>query len=94
MAYPSIPSFVKDPQAVLDFNWDWSAWLGENETISSMAVSSDAGLSISQTSSTNDVVTAWLSGGTLGAYYSVACEIMTSAGRTDVRRISVAIRQR
>jgi len=27
--------FSKDPDAVLDYSFDWSAWLGGSETISS-----------------------------------------------------------
>ncbi|WP_250502855.1 hypothetical protein [Caballeronia sp. AZ7_KS35] len=91
MAFPYVPSFIKDPQAVLDFNWDWSAWLGEGETITDKTVSPDAGLSVNSSSIEGGVVSAWLSGGVAGANYIVACTITTSAGRTETRRIQVGV---
>lgn len=94
MVYSSTPSFVKDPQAVLDFNWDWSAWLGEDEEISTSTVTPDPGLSVTQTSAKDGIVTAWLSGGAQGTDYTVACAITTSAGRADTRRLTISVRQR
>jgi len=43
---------------------------------------------------TNTSVTVWLSGGTVGVDYSVACKIVTSAGRTDERTVTIRIAQR
>lgn len=28
-------SYIKDPNAVLDYQWDWSAWLPDDDTIAS-----------------------------------------------------------
>lgn len=94
MAYPYVPSFVKDPQAVLDFNWDWSAWLGEGETITDKTVTPDAGLTVDSSSTAGKVVVAWISGGTSGATYVVACTITTSAGRAETRRIQISVQMR
>jgi len=91
MAFPYVPSFIKDPQAVLDFNWDWSAWLGEGETITDTNVTPDAGLTVNSSRINGDVVSAWLAGGAVGASYSVACTISTSAGRTETRRIQISV---
>ena len=99
--------FVKDPDAVLDFKFDWKAatnqsntalsdWLGSVETISSRTVTADSGITVdsSNITDTNTSVTVCLSGGTVGTVYSVMCEIVTSAGRTDERTIYVTVRER
>lgn len=91
MAYPYIPSFTKDPQSVLDFSWDWSAWLGEGETIVDKTVTPDAGVTVNSSSVSGDVVAAWLAGGTAGTTYTVACAITTSAGRAETRRIQISV---
>jgi len=91
MAFPYVPSFIKDPQAVLDFNWDWSAWLGEGETIIDKSVTPDAGLTVNSSSIDGGVVAAWLAGGDIGATYVVACRISTSAGRTETRRVQISV---
>ena len=92
MANP--PSFIKDPQAVLDFNWDWSAWLGQNETIVDKTVTSASGITVDSSSISNKVVAAWISGGAAGTTYVVACTIATSAGRTETRRIQIVVQLR
>jgi hypothetical protein len=94
MAFPYIPSFIKDPQAVLDFNWDWSAWLGEGETITDKSVTPDAGLTVNSSNINGAVVAAWLAGGVAGTTYTVACTISTSAGRTETRRIQIVVQLR
>lgn len=76
----------KSPDAVLDYAFDWSAWLATNETISGAAVTVPTGITLSQPASINaGVVTFWLSGGTAGIGYSIVCQITTSQGRTDSR---------
>jgi len=94
MAFPYVPSFIKDPQAVLDFNWDWSAWLGEGETITERTVTADAGLTINSSSIAGGVVSAWVASGVAGTTYIVACAITTSAGRTETRRIQIVVQMR
>ena len=97
--------FLKDPNAVLDYKFDWKAlangngnsnWLADGETISTKTVTVAAGLTNNSDSltDTNTSVTVWLSGGTVGVDYSVACKIVTSAGRTDERTVTIRIAQR
>ncbi|CAL8476381.1 hypothetical protein [Caballeronia sp. S22] len=94
MAFPYVPSFIKDPQAVLDFNWDWSAWLGQSETIVDKTVTPAAGITVDSSSISGKVVAAWISGGTAGTAYVVACTITTSAGRTETRRLQIVVQLR
>jgi len=99
--------FTKDPNAVLDYKFDWAAstnstgntdWLDttNSETISSKTVTADSGLTVDSSSitDTNTSVTAWLSGGTVGQQYEVVCQIVTSASRTDERSITIVVEQR
>lgn len=99
--------FIKDPAAVLDYKFDWKAatngatgadgdWLGTTETITSRTITADTGITVDSSSLTNSntSVTVWLSGGTAGTTYKVACKIVTSALRTDERSIYVRVKDR
>lgn len=86
-------SFVQDPAAVLDYEFDWSAWLGA-DTIATHTVTAAAGLTVDSSTATTTAVTAWLSGGTVGESYAVTCHIVTAAGREDDRTVTVTVRER
>lgn len=90
-------TFTKDPIAVLDYAFDWATnWLDSDnsETISSHTITTETGLTKVSDSESAGVVTVWLSGGTAGKNYTVACKIVTSAGRTDERSITIQVRNR
>ena len=86
--------FMKDPDAVLDYGFDWSSWLATGETISSHTITTETGLTKDSDSESSGVVTVWLSGGTAGNDYDVACKIETSAGRKDERTITIRVKNR
>ena len=97
--------WVKDPDATLDYKFDWKAstngtgssdWLASGETISSHTIDADTGITVDSSSQTdtNTSVTVWLSGGTAGTEYLVRCEIVTSASRTDERTIKIKCEER
>ncbi len=88
--------FYKDPSAVLDYKFDWSDWLDSGETISTRTITAETGIVVDSSSltDTSTSVTAWLSGGTAGNVYDVACLITTSASRTDERTIKITCRER
>ena len=86
--------FQKDPDATLDYAFDWAAWLDEGETITNHTVTVPAGITLDSNAEASGVVTAWLSGGTAGDSYEVACQITTSAGRTDERTMQIRVRER
>lgn len=97
--------FIKDPDATLDYKFDWAAstngsgdsdWLASGETIDSHTVTVESGLTKDSDSATDDdtSVTVWLSGGSAGETYLVGCEITTSSGRTDERSIVIAVEER
>ena len=87
--------FNKDPDAVLDYAFDWSSWLATGETISTRTITVQSGLTQPSTDTeSSGVVTVWLSGGTPGTDYDVACKIETSASRTDERTITIKCKNR
>lgn len=86
--------FDKDPNAVLDYQWDWSDWLDEGETITVAVITVPAGLTLDSQVDTGATVTAWLSGGTAGDGYRIICHIETSEGREDDRSIYLRCRER
>lgn len=86
--------FTKDPDAVLDYQWDWSDWLAVGEVITSAVVAPDTGIVLDSQSNTNTSVTAWISGGTVDEGYRVVCSIVTSESREDDRSIYLICRER
>lgn len=87
-------TWSKDPNAVLDWAFDWSRWLATSEAISSSEVTVQEGLTKDSQSNDTDTVTVWLSGGTLGVTYEVTCSITTNQGRTDERTIGIRVTDR
>ena len=89
-------TYIKDPEAVLDYKFDWSSWLDSGETIASRTVTVDTGLTKDSdaVTDTSTSVTVWLSGGTDGVSYSVNCQIVTSANRIDERTMIIRVNER
>ena len=101
----SIATKIKDPDAVLDFKFDFKTetngrgfadWLESGETITSHVITVESGLTKDSSSitDTGTTVSVWLSGGTAGVEYTVACKIVTSAGRTDERTRTISVVER
>ncbi len=78
-------TFLKDPDAVLDYSVDWSKWLAGDQIETSAWFFSDPVLQPSDDSNTTTRTTVWLSGGMAGQSYTVTNGIVTSGGRTDDR---------
>jgi len=98
-------TFIKDPDAVLDYKFDWKAltngsgtsdWLATAETINTFTIDADSGITVNSSakSDADTSVTVWLSGGTAGTDYAVRCEIVTSLTRTDERTMTIQVRER
>ena len=84
--------FVKDPEAVLDYQIDWTDWL-DSDTISTSVWTVPAGITKDSDSKTTEVSTIWLSGGTAGQTYAIECKITTAGSRTDERTIYIEVRE-
>ena len=86
---------LKDPSAVLDYVFDWKEeWLATGETIDNYTITADTGITVDSSTEDDGKVTVWLSGGTAGINYKVACLITTTAGRTDERTIWIKVVER
>ena len=85
--------FPKDPAAVLDYEFDWSTWLTEGETIASHVVTV-SGVNLDSTTASTTSVVAWVSAGTAGTKATVACKITTTASRIDERTITLGVTDR
>ena len=85
---------LKDPSAVLDYVFDWSGWLAIGETITDHTITADTGITADSSTESDGKVIVWLSGGTAGINYKVACLITTSAGRTDERTFWIKVVER
>lgn len=86
-------AFVKDPDATLDYGWDWSAWL-DGDTIATAEVLAEDGITVDSDSATATTVTVWLSGGTVDEEYRVTSRITTGGGRTDDRTMTIYVQHR
>lgn len=88
---------LKDPDALLDYTFDWSAWLPLGDTIvtSSVTISNSASMAKeSETITGGNKVVVELSGGALRDLAAVRCRITTAAGRIDDRTIYVRVQDR
>lgn len=86
--------YIKDPDAVKDYGWDWGTHFLGADTIASSTWSVDsADLTIVTDSNDSTTTTVWLSGGVLNASYTVTNEIVTAGGRTDDRSFLIRIKQ-
>jgi len=86
--------FYKDPDAVLDYAFDWSDWLTGAEAISDYTIDADTGITVDSDAESSGIVTIWLSGGTAGTVYAIRCEIVTDDARTDERTMMVMVQER
>lgn len=85
--------FVKDPDAVLDYQIDWEDWL-DSDTISTSEWTVESGITRDSDANTATTTTIWLSGGTAGETYSLTNRIVTTGGRTEDRTMTVYVEER
>lgn len=85
--------FIKDPDAVLDYQVDWSVWLGDDTIASSTWIVPD-GITKGFDANTTTTATIWLSGGIAGLNYTITNRITTDNGRTDDRTITIQVQDK
>lgn len=84
---------TKDPNAILDYVFDWGKWLAAvapADTIASISTI-ETGVTVNSSSFSGSIVTIWVQGGSVGSAASVTCRINTAAGRTDDRTLHFTI---
>lgn len=92
-------TFKKDPNAELDYAWNWSKWLLPiSDTIASYTLFPDTGLTILDDDLQGNLVVAKIKGGKAGQTQKVVCRIVTVGGsmgpRTDERTLYLEILER
>ena len=88
------PSIIKDPDATLDYSFDWTDWLaGVSDTISTYEIVG-TGVTVTNVSLSGAKVIGWVSGGVVGAASKIVCKITTTAGRIEQRTIYLTIEER
>lgn len=89
--------YTKDPDSVLDYSVDWSAWLPTGDTIvaSTFTVTPAAtdAVVVDDSSFNDTTTTVWLSGGANKASYTVTNHITTSQGRQDDRSMVIQMKE-
>lgn len=102
---PAKPKGIKDPNSVLDFPVDFTAWLADmsdtymdhvilttdGEVLSTGAVGS---LKCDSSSEAAGIIVPVLSGGTVGETESFTVRILTNGSRTDDRTFFLKITER
>jgi hypothetical protein len=84
---------IKDPDAVLDYTFDWTEWLA-GDTITSYTITVPSGITKNSDSEVSTgKIQMFLSGGTAGVTYPVACKIST-ATRIDERTMQIRCEER
>lgn len=86
--------FIKDPDAVLDYKFDWSDWLQTLEFIDSFTVTVPTGITKDSDQNQVDAIVVWLSGGTVNDTYNITCSITTNQGRSDDRTMQIYVVER
>lgn len=88
-------TYKKDPNAVLDYTFDWSAWLLPlSDTIASVTWIVTSGLTTSLPSNTTTTATVFVSGGVVNSTEKLTCRITTASGRVDDRSVDLKITER
>lgn len=86
--------FVKDPDAVLDYTFDWGPWLNGDEIDSSNWTLESGITRVTDDIPTTSTTRIFVSGGTAGQNYTLTNRVVTTGGRTDDRSFEIRVRQR
>lgn len=80
---------IQDPAEVLDYSFDWSAWLATDSISGSVWTVSPAGPTVSGNQIAGAVTTCFLSGLAFAGLYRLLNTVTTAQGRTAERAITV-----
>jgi hypothetical protein len=83
---------LKDPNATLDYGFNWASWLG-TDTITSSTWTVTGATKDSDTHDTT-TTTVWLSAGVVGTPIVAMNRIVTAGGRTDDRTMVITVREK
>lgn len=85
------PTFLKDPEARLDYSWNFGPWLADaGDSVATFTVTMDDGLVHDLEVVAGARITRWISSGpAAGQVLSMRCHIVTQQGRVDDRTIQL-----
>lgn len=87
--------FVKDPDATLDYGFDWSLWLGTDTIAISEWIVPSALTIVPGSETADDTKTkCFISGGVAGTNYTVTNKITTTGQRIEERSFELYVEQR
>lgn len=86
-------AFIKDPNTIKDFTWDWSSDLADDTIASAQVISDVAGLTISSPTATATHVTVDIGGGVLNTKYRVTCRVTTVGGKIFDKLITILCKE-
>ena len=91
-------TYRKDPADVLDYGFDWSddddPYLESGETLSDAVWTVASGITKDSDELGESLTKIWLSGGTAGTTYTIACKVTTTDGRVCERSFDVIVENR
>ncbi len=90
----TIPAVPKGPGETLDYQIDWSDWLGTDTISGSPTWGIPAGLVTGTASNTTTTATQFIGGGQPGMDYAIDHTVVTAGGRTASRRFIIQVRIR
>jgi hypothetical protein len=79
----------KDPSEIVDYQLDWTPFLGA-DTIATSVWTAPTGFTINAQSNTDTTATVWLAGGLAGAH-QITNRITTTGGRTFERSVALRV---
>jgi hypothetical protein len=89
------PTGIKDPDAILDYPIDYSAWLLDlNDTYYAHTTSVTGGITVDASSYLGGCIIPMISGGNVGETASFTIHIITTGGREDDRTFWLNIVER
>lgn len=87
--------YIIDPDAKLDYGFDWSDWLDTGDTLASSAWSiTPTGPTLSDDSNDTTETVVWVTGCTEGVTYTLTNSIVDSDGREEDRSITLVCAER
>lgn len=87
-------TYYQDPDAILDYEMDWSEWLSDGDTIASSTWIVPEGVTTAGEANTTTTATVWLSGGVAHSRYRVTNRIVTAGGRQNDCSFDLCVQER
>lgn len=94
-------TITKDPDAVLDYTFDWTAWLDSvtdsistHTAVVTSGVTPASNVAVDGSSVVGKTVVVWVSGGVVGETVALRCRIDTAGNRIDDRTVYLKIKER